>query len=111
MPGRPPRSGPGAPRHLAGAGAAMALPPAGEPAQRAAEPSSPTPPQLSSCRHHGHDRVADRDLVAFLQQLGLRDAAPVERGAVGGAEVLDIPQATNSLETGVLARSEVVVDG
>jgi hypothetical protein len=23
-----------------------------------------------SCRHHGHDRVADLDLVAFPQQLG-----------------------------------------
>jgi hypothetical protein len=37
--------------------------------------------------------------------------APVEQGAIGGAEVFDIPQATNGLETSVLARSEVVVDG
>ena len=37
--------------------------------------------------------------------------APVEQGAIGGAEVFDIPQATNGLETSVLARSEVVVNG
>jgi hypothetical protein len=35
---------------------------------------------------------------------------PVEHGAIGGAEVFDIPHATNGLETSVLARSEVVVD-
>src|SRR5690349_17449782 len=63
-----------------------------------------------SCRHHGHDRVADLDLVACLQQLGRKDAPPVERGAVGGVEVFDVPQATNGQETGVLAGSEVVVD-
>ena len=37
--------------------------------------------------------------------------APVEQGAIGGAEVFDIPQAANGLETSVLARSEVIVDG
>src|SRR5215472_3067413 len=50
MPGRPLRYGLGAPRHLAAAGAAMALPLADEPAQRAAEPSSLTPPQLRTTR-------------------------------------------------------------
>jgi hypothetical protein len=55
--------------------------------------------------------VADLDLIALLQQLDWKDMAPVEQGAIGGAEVFDIPQATNGLETSVLARSEVVVDG
>jgi len=54
--------------------------------------------------------MADLDLVAFLEQLRCKDPEPVEHGAVGGAEVFEIPQAMNSLETGVLARSEVVVD-
>src|ERR1700684_3018751 len=36
--------------------------------------------------------------------------APVDQGAIGGAEVFDVPQATNGLETSVLARSEVVVN-
>ena len=37
--------------------------------------------------------------------------APVEHGAIAGAEVFEIPEATNGLETSVLARSEIVVDG
>src|SRR5690242_10981929 len=37
----------------------------------------------SSCRYHNHDRMADPDLVALLQQLGCVDSAPVEPGAVG----------------------------
>ena len=37
--------------------------------------------------------MADRDLVAFLQQLGCEDAAPVEQGAIPGAEVFYVPQA------------------
>ena len=34
--------------------------------------------------------------------------APVEQGAIGGAEVFDIPEATNGLETSVLARGDTV---
>ena len=36
--------------------------------------------------------------------------APVDQGAIGGAEVFDVPQATDSLETGMLTGGEVVVD-
>ena len=54
--------------------------------------------------------MTDPDLVAFLQQLGCLDAAPVERGAVGRTEVFDIPQATNILKTSVVTGGEVVVN-
>ena len=38
---------------------------------------------LGACCHNGHDRVAELDLVTFLQRLGCVDAAAVEPGAVG----------------------------
>src|SRR5690348_3741189 len=49
-------------------------------------------------------------LVAALEALGGEDAAVVEPGAVGGAEVLDEPVAVRWLEEGVVARGVVVVD-
>src|ERR1700722_6296328 len=74
--------------------------------------SLPAPPvrEARLYRHHGHDRLADPDLVPLLQQLDGKDGAPVERGAVGGVEVFDVPQAANGHEAGVLAGSEIVVD-
>src|SRR6266550_8419719 len=67
--------------------------------------------RIRLCRHDGHDGTPDLDLVAFLQMLGGAEAAPIERGAVGRAEVLDEPQAVSDLETGVVTGSELVADG
>ena len=39
------------------------------------------------------------------------NATPVEPGAVGRAEVLDVPTAADNPEAGVLARSKFVADG
>ena len=61
-------------------------------------------------RHHDDDGAPDPDLVAFLQPLDGADAAPVEPGAVGRAEVLDVPQAMSGLEEGVMAGGVVIVD-
>jgi hypothetical protein len=54
--------------------------------------------------------VPDSDLVALLQPLGSEDTAPVEPGAVGRAEVFDVPELVGDMETGVVARGELVVD-
>src|SRR6476646_5004195 len=64
-----------------------------------------------SCRNDSHDGTPDLDLVAFLQVLGGAEAAPIQHGAVGRAQVLDEPQAVSALETGVVAGSEFVGDG
>ena len=61
-------------------------------------------------RHHDDDGAPDPDLVAFLQPLGDDDAAPVEPGAVGRAEVLDVPEAVSRLEEGMMAGGVLVVD-
>ena len=61
-------------------------------------------------RHHEDDGAPDPDLVAFLQPLDGADAAPVEPGAVGRAEVLDVPEAMSGLEEGVMAGGVIVVD-
>jgi signal transduction histidine kinase len=61
-------------------------------------------------RHHHDDGAPDPDLVAFLQPLGDDDAAPVEPGAVGRAEVLDVPEAVSRLEEGMMAGGVLVVD-
>src|SRR5215470_4985029 len=54
--------------------------------------------------------AADLDLVAFLETLGLVDAAVVEPGAIGGVEVLDEPEAVRQLEQGVVAGGVLVAD-
>src|SRR5215510_12285080 len=59
---------------------------------------------------HGQDGVPDSDLVTFLQPLGCLDAAPVQPGAVGRAQVFDIPPAAGNLEACVAAGGEFVVD-
>ena len=56
-----------------------------------------------SSRHHDDGGASNLDLVAFFQSLGLVDAAPVEPGAVGRIEVLDVPEAMSELEKGVVA--------
>jgi hypothetical protein len=67
--------------------------------------------QLALCRHHDDGGVPDPDLVALLQPLGLVNAASVEPGAVGRAEVFDVPKAMGELEQGVVAGGVVVADG
>jgi two-component system OmpR family sensor kinase len=61
-------------------------------------------------RHHDDDGAPDPDLVALLQPLGDDEAAPVEPGAVGRAEVLDVPEAVSRLEEGMMAGGVLVVD-
>ncbi len=63
-----------------------------------------------SGRHHRHDGAPDPDLVPLLQPLGGDDAAAVEPGAVGRAEVFDVPQAVRGQEEGVVAGGMLVVD-
>src|ERR1700759_5597381 len=58
----------------------------------------------------GDDGAADLDLVAFLEALGLVDAAVIEPGAVGGVEVLHEPEAVRQLKQGVVARGGLVAD-
>jgi hypothetical protein len=67
-------------------------------------------PEPRSYGLHGHDGVPDSDLVTFLQPLGCLDAAPVQPGAVGRAQVFDIPPAAGNLEACVAAGGEFVVD-
>src|SRR5262249_61965924 len=62
------------------------------------------------CRYDNHDGTPDLDLVALLQMLGGAEAAPVEPGAVGRAEVLDEPQGVGDVEAGVVAGSELMGD-
>jgi hypothetical protein len=55
--------------------------------------------------------VPDPHLVAFLHPLGRLDAPPVQPGAVGRTQVLDIPAAVGDLKARVEAGGELVVDG
>src|SRR5579862_562562 len=109
-PGRP------APGHLADLGRSTGpAATASQPCRR--PPSKPRPGRHrrlhagQSCRNDGHDGMADLDLVALLQQLGSTDPAPVEHGAVGRAEVIDVPHSTNGVEAAMLTGGEVVLDG
>src|SRR6202034_2225208 len=68
-------------------------------------------PAAVGYRYHGDRGVADPDLVAPLQPLGGDDAAVVEEGAVGRAQVLDVPQAVRGLEEAVMAGRVLVADG
>ena len=54
--------------------------------------------------------MPDLDLVAFFQPLTLEDAAPIEPGAIGRAEILDIPKTVSEQEVGVLARGTLIVE-
>src|ERR1700722_1122407 len=76
---------------------------------RPASCAAPAGPSRSG-RYDGQEDVPDLDLVALLQQLGRVDAASVQPGAVGRAQVLDVPQVAGDFEAGVLAGGEVVVD-
>src|SRR6478735_4344120 len=55
-----------------------------------------------------HDRLADPDLGPELEGGGLGDATGADVGAVGRAEVLDVPLVARAGDAGV-ARGDVVV--
>ncbi len=61
-------------------------------------------------RYHDHGGLPDPYLVAFLEPLGLVDTAPVQPGAVGRIEVLDVPETVSELEKGVVARGPLVAE-
>src|SRR6478752_8630640 len=57
-----------------------------------------------------HDRLADPDLGPELERGGLRDATGADVGAVGRAEVLDVPLVARAGDAGVAGGDVVVVE-
>jgi DNA-binding transcriptional LysR family regulator len=60
---------------------------------------------------HGDDGAPDPDLVALPQPLVVVDAPPVEPGAVGRVEVLDVPVGMGELEERMVGGGTIVADG